>query len=121
MSHFISLDKAKKLTGKFRSERDKIKKDSVPTCETFEAAPFLTVLNKPGCTGLRIYYGMDDEYKIHAIIVGVNDKNEDMLAVAQPVSTVTSLATDTTNGDGDIIEEGQSCPPLCPPPGPLYP
>ena len=51
---------------------------------------------------------MDEQLRIHAIIVGVNEKNEDMIA------SLTS-GTDVMTGE-EIIEEGNRCPPFCPPP-----
>ena len=78
MNHFISLDQAIQMTTLYRQQKENIlspeyrDKNILSICETFDAAPFLTVLAKPGCVSLRIYYGMSDDLKVHAIIVGVN-------------------------------------------------
>ena len=125
MKHFISLDKAKKMTALYRKEKDNVvtkehqEKKTLPLCETFDAEPFRIVLNKPGCVGIRIYYSMDDEKKIHLIIVGVNDKDEDILPDAQSTTNVLSDATTNTTTDQTIIEDGIVCPPVCPPASPL--
>lgn len=114
MNHFIPLDTAKKMTLLYRIEKENILipeqrgKDILPICETFEVAPFLSVLSQPGCVRIRIYYSMDPDKKIHAIVVGVNDKDEDML----PVSVIETI-------DSNIIEEGIRCPTMCPPASPL--
>ena len=83
-------------------------KDILSICETFDSEPFYLILGKPECKRLRIYYGMSEDLKVHAIIVGVNENNEDIL----PVPGITTI----TN---DIGEQGQLCPPICPPPSPL--
>jgi hypothetical protein len=136
MKHFIPLEKAKQMTALYRKEKEHKEKIILPLSETFDAEPFRTILNKPGCVSVRIYYGMDDEKRLHAIIVGVNDKNEDMLTDTQSTkSTLNSTTTTTDNTTVDssstttgdvtdlvedtIIEEGQSCPPVCPPTSPL--
>ena len=99
------------MTAKFRGERENILKTEyqqqnvLPIAETYDKACFESLLAKADCAGLRIYYGMDENLKIHAIIVAVNENNEDMLP-----STLLA-ATD----EGDIIESGIRCPELCPP------
>jgi hypothetical protein len=124
MAHFITLEKAKKLTGKYRKEKSKIQPERLPICETFDAAPFLTLLNKPGCVGLRIYFGMDDSYGVRAVIVGVNANDEDMITVPPPITSLSAPVegtVDDDDGSHDIIEEGATCPPICPPDSPIYP
>ena len=134
MKHFIPLEKAKKMTALYRKEREHKEKIILPLSETFDAESFRTLLNKPGCVSVRIYYGMDDEKRLHAILVGVNDKNEDMLTIAPNTTGTVDSASGTTAGttgdssnttvndvteDLDIMEDGQSCPPICPPASPL--
>lgn len=110
MDHFISLAQAVEMTTTFRENRDKILATNyqgttfLPNAETFDRAAFDAVLSQLGCEQLRIYYGMDSELKVHAIIVGVNAQNEDILPV-------TGDATD--DGSTGIIEVGQRCPPDC--------
>jgi len=92
MNHSIPLDQAITMTGLYRS--------SIPAgmvvSETFELASVNTLLSQPGCTALRIYYGKKEDGTIHAILVGVNEKGEDMAG-------------------GTLLEEGERCPPHCPP------
>ena len=125
-NHLISLAQAVEMTTTYREQVNNILKPEYQNqnllvrSETFDRAPFDQALAQPGCAGLRIYYGMDGELKVHAIIVGVNEKNEDML----PSSTNAATANGATNSDeeGDpIIEAGARCPDECPPPSPLNP
>ena len=114
MSHAISLNTAKEMTSLFRDQKEMILhstqqgQDILPLCESFDVEIFKTLIELPGCVGVRIYYGMSEDLKLHAIIVGVNDKNEDILPEDED-SVV----------DEPIIEEGQRCPPNCPPASPL--
>ena len=114
-AHFISLNQAIDMTTLYKSDKEAIlatayqNQNILPDSETFNRNAFDTLLAKEGCAGLRIYYGMDENLKVHALIVAVNEDNEDILpALASP-----------TVIDEDIVEEGQRCPDLCPPPSPL--
>lgn len=114
-AHFISLNEAITMTALYRADKETILATSfqnqniLPLSETFNRNAFDTLLAKEGCEALRIYYGMDENSKIHAIVVAVNEDNEDML----PELTNAALI------DEDIVEEGQRCPDLCPPASPL--
>lgn len=140
--HSISLERAIQMTRRFRENRDKILnidvlgKDILPTCETFNRDAFTSFFENPEVKGLRIYYGMSENLQIHAIIVGVNEKNEDMLpasTIGGVEPTVTSTITDVTLSADDptepteptpvntplIVEDSSRCPPYCPPASPL--
>ncbi len=118
MSQLIPLQQAIDMTTLYRQEKEAILepafrgKNILCRSETFQRDVFDEVLAQAGCTGLRIYYGMDRDLKIHAIIVGVNEKNEDMLPAGVSL----------TDGEGSgIIEDGARCPEECPPSSPLNP
>ena len=119
-SHFISLQQAIEMTARYRSEMENIlaheyrSSDILAISETFSRDAFDELLAVPGCAGLRMYYGMDETFKVHAIIVAVNAQNQDLLPAALPSGTNT-----TEDGDPPILEEGQRCPPLCPIGSPL--
>lgn len=111
-NHSISLDEAKKMTKKFRTDKDKIVKDEfkgkhlIPNCESFDRKAFDVLLQREDCVGVRIYYGMKDgSDRIHAIIVGFDANGKDILPVAGGVSD---------GVDPTIIENGQPCPASCP-------
>lgn len=118
MSQFISLQKAMEMTTLYRKEKEVIiarefkGKDLLARCETFDRDIFDVILAKPACKGIRVYYGMDEGLKVHAIIVGVNDKDEDILP---------AITAELTEGDGDIGEDAKRCPTDCPPPSALNP
>lgn len=120
MSQFISLQQAIDMTTLYRQEKENILaipfkgQNILARCETFDRVVFDTLLAKTGCAAIRIYYGMDTELKVHAIVVAVNDQNEDIL----PTGGMGSAAMD---GDGDIGEQAYRCPPECPPPSGLNP
>ncbi len=115
MSRFITLEEALTMTAKYKKEKEIILKDDekgkeiLAFNETIDREQVLTVLNRVGCVSLRIYYGMDPEKKVHAILVGVDAEDRDILP---PLTTEgTSLLT---TQDGYIIEDSRRCPPQCP-------
>lgn len=122
INHFITLEKAKEMTAKFRSERDAIlipelrEQNILSICETFDRGAFDTVLAETGCLGLRVYFGMTPELKVRVIVVGVNANNEDILP-AENLSRVQASSEEGGDDDeGHIIEEGAPCPDICPDP-----
>jgi hypothetical protein len=114
MSKLIPLQQAIEMTTLYRKEKENIldpayrNKNILCNSETFDRSDIDTILSEPDCVDLRIYYGMDSELKVHAIIVGVNSKGEDIL----PSSEATGAAE---TEDGHISEEAIRCPPTCPP------
>lgn len=113
MNHFISLSTAADMTGRFRNHREQILKseyqgqDLLPFSEAFDRAPFDVLLNKSEAAGLRIYYGMDENLKIHTIIVATDANGDDI------------LPSSLTDGEEDIVENGNRCPDICSSPSPL--
>jgi hypothetical protein len=107
MSQFISIETAVDMTTLYRQDRETIlgtsykNQNILPKCETFDRGVFDDVLAQTGCAGIRIYYGMDSNNKVHAIIVGVNGSDEDIIF---------------PNTDNSLIaEESRRCPDDCPP------
>jgi small basic protein len=74
--------------------------------ELFNVTPFNALVSVPGCAGIRIYYGMDETLKIHAMLVAVDANNQDLL----PQGGNAIFAKDS---GPPIVEEGQRCPPSC--------
>ncbi|MBC7934555.1 MAG: hypothetical protein H7Y86_04230 [Rhizobacter sp.] len=99
------------MTTRYRANREAIlqetfqNRDILPLSETFARGAIENLFAEGTCEGLRIYYGMDEEEKVHAIIVGVNEDNEDILPASLSI----------VENEPVIIEEGQRCPPSCPP------
>jgi hypothetical protein len=115
MNHFISLTEAETMTQRFRGNREAVlsgpyqNQNILPVCETFDKQAFAILLQKAECAGIRIYYGMDELYKVHAIIVACDVNGNDIL----PSGGLTAAE------DEDIVERGNRCPDLCPPSSPL--
>ncbi len=63
------------------------------------------ILNRPGCMGIRIYYGIDDSAKKQLILIGADEKGKDLW----PSSSTGKLKG--TNVDG--ADQGVPCPPWC--------
>jgi hypothetical protein len=103
----ITLEEAITMTTNFRANitsvlaEDVQSVDIVANCETFDKTSFEDFINNPDCTSIRIYYGMDTSSKIHAIIVGVNTSDEDMIP--------------TMTQNYPIKRADARCPTNCPP------
>lgn len=123
--HSISTGRVKELKAQYKKSKNKILKGkfhdkaTLPDCETFERAAFDQLLAQPGCVGVRIYFGMDKELNVKLIIVGVNEKNEDI----RPASSNNKAAASFDIGDDPVfaLADGPRCPPDCPPPPPPDP
>ncbi|GAO42658.1 hypothetical protein [Flavihumibacter petaseus] len=113
----ITLKTAIEMTERYRKHmpevltRDFAEKKVLPIRETFRKEVVMAILDQPGCIGLRTYYGMDENMLVHQILVGVNEKEEDML----PTGDQAELST------AGIAEDAKRCPDLCWPPSLLYP
>ena len=116
---FISLQQAIEMTTRYRENKEAViakeyaGQDILCISDTLNKSAVATLLAKPGCTAIRLYYGMNEELQVRPILVAVNENNEDMLP-------------DTANLDGDdpgedIVDDAIKCPPLCPPPSKLNP
>lgn len=115
-NHSISLQKAIEMTTLYRDQKENILKPEfqqtgiLAIAETFSRDAFDTLLSEAGCESLRIYYGMNEDLSIHAIIVAVNADGEDIL----PPEIVTASNSETVQSVPPIIvEEGIKCPPHC--------
>ena len=114
-SHPISLLTATDLTDRYRSNQNSIlatvfqNQDLLPLSETFNKSDIEALLEQDGCEAMRIYYGMDENDKVHALLVAVTEENEDILPSQINAETGVDI----------ILEEGQRCPVICPPSSPL--
>jgi len=113
MRNFITPALAKKLTHKFRHNRQKMVRDefrgpkTLPLCETFDRAAFDALLAQPGCAQVRIYLGMDDGNEVKLVAVGVDEKGRDILPDLNKTA-------DFGAESGVIVEDGKRCPEDCP-------
>lgn len=109
VNHFITLHQAIDMTLQYRKDMESIldpqfqNKGILPLSETFNREGFDRLLAQDGCQGIRLYYSMDEKLKLHIIVVGVNESNEDILV----------------DQDALIIESAVRCPAVCPPSSPL--
>jgi hypothetical protein len=71
----------------------------LPKCETFDRGDLDDVLKQDDCVAIRIYYSMGSDYKVHAMIVGVDSNDADILV----------------SGAEKILENATRCPSVCPP------
>jgi hypothetical protein len=107
MSQFITLTSAASMAASYRTNKETIlasayqNQNILAVCETFDRSQIDDILAQSGCTGLRIYYGMDSNDKVHAILVGVDSNEADIIFPG----------TD----DSLIAEQGKRCPTDCPP------
>jgi hypothetical protein len=109
-SHVILLENAEIMTEDYRTNREAILNDNyinqdiLPLSETFARGAIDDLLALPGCEGIRIYYGMDTNSKVHAVLVAVDEENADILT-----------GYGTMQDEALVLETGQRCPPSCPP------
>jgi hypothetical protein len=114
--HFISLQTAREMTTNYRKSKENLLKPDLqnkgilPICETFDRTAFDTILSDANCKKVRVYLCVDSANQIRVLVVAVNGNDEDILPSGAQV---------TTDDEGRIIEEGQRCPDICPPPSPL--
>jgi hypothetical protein len=118
-NHFISLQTGIDMTTLYRQEKENIlataykNQNILPISETFDRAAIDTLLAETGCAAVRIYYGMSEDLLIHAIIVGVDENNEDILP------SEANVLSNSAETDESILEQGVRCPEDCAPPSPL--
>jgi hypothetical protein len=114
---FISLQQAIDMTTRYRQNREAVTnpvyagQDILSICDTLNKTAVATLLAKPGCAAIRLYYGMNEQLQVRPILVAVNANDEDMLP---------DIATlDSDDPGEDIVDDAIKCPPLCPPPSRL--
>lgn len=89
-NHDITLSEAAEMTARFRATIS----DSEKISGVFGKDIFTKILEQSGCTGIRYYYGLDDNNKKVLILVGVTQNGNDMV-------------------DGIIAEASFPCPSIC--------
>ena len=115
-NHKISLNDAKKFTAGYRAEKaefmtpDKIKEKEAKKGGFFGKDDLIELLNQKGCIGMRYYYGRNDDGSKNLVLVGVDEKGNDIL----PSSEKADFVVEKANDDGIILEQARPCPPWCP-------
>ncbi len=67
------------------------------------------ILAQPGCTGIRVYYAIDNNKEKQLLIIGVDNNGANMLPASSGL----------VPGDISIMDNSFPCPPFCPPGGDL--
>jgi hypothetical protein len=70
------------------------------------------ILNQPGCMGLRIYYAMDDNSKKQLIIVGADEKGNNMWPSKGPKPKKGKKMLGGSDGN-TTVDNSRPCPPYC--------
>ncbi len=112
-SHYISLDQFLEMKAVYAANVITILapeyqgKNILAIAELFNVEAVNAVAAVEGCAAIRVYYGMDAELKVHAMMVAVDRDSQDILPSGGGLIFV-------RDGGPPIIEEGQRCPPFCP-------
>jgi len=125
MSEFIPVSAAAQMTADYRKSREQLLKPEFQgrnilcICETFEKAQVQTLLDKTDCAGIRVYYGMDESAKVHAILCAVDEDDADILPALSNAAGRGHHDSGAGGVDDFTLENGQRCPEECPPPSDL--
>jgi hypothetical protein len=98
--HAISLNDAIALTARWRGNMPA----GAIRGARFETVAFTNLLAQPGCAGIRIYLGMNDDMSWTYVMVAVDAKGSDIISA--------NARANGQNADGSGLEE---MPPPCPP------
>lgn len=74
-----------------------------------------TLLAQPGVVGMRIYHGLDANGRYRMVLVGVDEKGNDIVRIPRPRGAKNTRAA----GDAFLLDTHLPCPPICPPDSPL--
>ncbi|MET3980387.1 hypothetical protein ABIB62_002989 [Mucilaginibacter sp. UYP25] len=115
--HFISLNQAERFTSNFRKGRVEMMRQlkdtnsfNTPLAEKFNRDAIAALLNQKGVTDVRIYLGQDDKGFIRLVLVGVDNKGNDITGGSNKIMRLTS---NEESEPAIVIEAGQRCPTLC--------
>lgn len=108
-SQRISLAAAVELTQRYRK--------AAPASEHagfFWAEGLKAILEQPGCVGIRYYHGLSADGVYAPVIVGVDEKGNDITALNK-----SRRALAAATGDAVLLDNHFPCPPFCPTDSPL--
>jgi len=101
-----------------KSKEEKLKanwkKTKILTQSSFLGSDIIiSLLNKPGAVGLRIYYGMDDEGNMAPVFFACDSAGKPIITeTTSSEAGALSTSTDTANGGGGV-NASVPCPPVC--------
>lgn len=111
-SNIVPVSKAKEMIAIYRTKKNSIlaseytDSEILDNSETFNADDVHLLLSQPGCVGFRVLYGMDNELKVHSILVGVDINGKDVI--------IKNFDSEIKDDEGYVIEDAYRCPPSCP-------
>lgn len=112
MSQFITLEEAQLMTAHYRKEHeimlqpDYRDRGILPLTEIFHKDVVEKLLSRPEVSGLRIYYGMTPDSRVHAILVGVT-------AEGKPILPKSGTELNVSAEEGYLAERAIRCPDDC--------
>jgi len=127
--HEISTELASAMVkrfGRFKTTLNKAKKNKAPLPDstpvfpnslTFNRAAIYRLMKMPGCAGIRCYLAINAKQELRLVIVGVDEKGENMLASTQSGSG--NKVAKAAGDDVVVLDEGQASPPYPPKGGEL--
>jgi hypothetical protein len=86
--HHISLAAAAAITKRYQAANPKAEK-----AEAFHGDQVAAMLSQPGCVGLRVYYGLNQDGTAAVVLTGIDSTDNDLT--------------------GMLLEYGFPCPPIC--------
>ncbi|QOI98242.1 MAG: hypothetical protein HRU69_12435 [Flammeovirgaceae bacterium] len=98
----IDLTTAKRWTANYR-----VKHPGETEAHYFGRDLILRILAEGDCSGIRIYYAIDDKGNKQLLLVGTNSKGNNLLPQA-------GTAAGGEGGDNQIGDVSFPCPPYCP-------
>lgn len=110
-SNLFPVYKAGEMIARYRENKETIlapdykNSDVLAFSETFNADDVKLLLSQPGCVGFRVRYGMDEKLWIHAILVGVDSKGNDIV--------INNPGFGLKDDGGYVVEDALRCPPDC--------
>lgn len=113
---YISLDEMNELTGNHDADHAN-QKSMEPHVKAmcFGKDKILELLDQPGATALRIYYGIkidvdgDGRKEKKMVLVAVNEEGDDILPVETPPTATGAVAKTMAL----ILDQGVPCPQYC--------
>jgi hypothetical protein len=114
--HKIPLALGVEMTRRYRSNMEQIlapdyqNREILAVCETFSLDVLQGLQNVKGAAAFRIYYGMSEDLKVHAILVAVDAEGKDILPNESPAAN-----TEEEDPTGVLYEDSVRCPTYCPP------
>ncbi len=128
-SHIIPMKDAVAYTARFRRTWNQLPRQfpelstrlNIPRTESFNRDAIAVLLNQRDAdgnlaAGIRIHFGLDSEGQVHLVLTPSDSRGKDIIARLSPAEAAGSSSTRIESlGDGEVIEEGLRCPPVCPP------